>query len=106
MKLTAPISLNNENSGSDSCGDIQNRRYKRKIEDGKTLERLVKNRESARESRKRKKAQMESVERRLRELEDENKRLLLELKKGKEQIVLEENEKWNITMKLSNVFYI
>lgn len=71
--------------------------------DDKMLERLQKNRESARESRKRKKAQMEKIESRLHELEEENRILLLELKKGKEHVILEEEEKWTITKQLGEV---
>lgn len=72
--------------------------------DDKTFERLLKNRESARESRKRKKAQMEQIENRLHELEEQNRILLLELKKGKEHVILEEEEKWTITKQLGEVY--
>lgn len=98
---------NNPNNSDNMNFHPSKRGRKRRMEeaggDDKMLERLQKNRESARESRKRKKAQMEKIESRLHELEEENRILLLELKKGKEHVILEEEEKWTITKQLGEV---
>jgi hypothetical protein len=63
----------------------------------KTLSRLEKNRQSARDCRKRKKQRVQELEERVQRLERNNQELRVQLKIGRDSAEADEAEKWRIT---------
>lgn len=63
----------------------------------------MKNRENAREFRKRKKEFITNLDKKVKELEIENAYLKKRIELNKEKVIIEENEKWNLTYKLRDV---
>ena len=86
----------NSRNNSKNKGDSNND-YTLDVSDDKILSRLEKNRQSARDCRRRKKERVKELEARVKRLERQNRELRVQLKIGRESAEADEAEKWRIT---------
>jgi hypothetical protein len=86
----------NSKNNSKNKGDSNND-YTVDLNDDKVLSRLEKNRQSARDCRRRKKERVKELEERVKRLERQNRELRVQLRIGRESAEADEAEKWRIT---------
>jgi len=90
---------NNSNNSNNKSRNNSNSNQKNNYDasDDKVLSRLEKNRQSARDCRRRKKERVKELEERVKRLERQNRELRVQLKIGRESAEADEAEKWRIT---------